>query len=76
MTLKFIEVATYTGTGTKQNYEVQVGTYDEYEYIVYYYLYGTAVDRTYHSNVKSAIETAQDFINRNGDGNSSSTNRS
>lgn len=68
MSNKFKEIVTYFGLGDRRNYEVQVGTYseDDHEYVVYYYLYGTAVDRTYHSNVKSAIETAQDFINGNG----------
>ena len=58
----FKETATFVGRGNRTHEEVQVGTYDEFEYIVYYYKYGTVVDRTYHSNVKSAIETAEAYI--------------
>lgn len=62
MANKFEEVATYVGRGAKSNEEVQVGTYDGQEYVLYYYKYGVVVDRTYHSNVKSALQTASDYI--------------
>ncbi len=62
MANKFEEIAFWSGRGNKTNEEVQVGTYDGYEYVVYYYKYGTVVDRTYHSNVKSALETAELYI--------------
>lgn len=44
--------------------EAQVGTYDNQVYVIYYYLYGTAVDRSYHDDVQSAIDTAIEHINR------------
>jgi hypothetical protein len=62
MTTKFQETASYRGIGSRAHEEVQVGTYDEFEYVVYYYQYGTVVDRTYHSNVKSALQTAEQYI--------------
>lgn len=62
MTNKFEEVATYIGQGARSNEEVQVGTYDGEEYVLYYYKYGVVVDRTYHSDVKSALQMASDYI--------------
>lgn len=62
MQITFQEIKTYSDPSTDR--EAQIGTYDNEVFVVYYYLYGTAVDRSYHDDVQSAINTALDYFNR------------
>lgn len=62
MQILFNELHTYRDPATDR--EAQIGTFDDQVYVVYFYLYGTAVDRSYHDDVKSAIDSAIEYINR------------
>lgn len=62
MSVTFKEIRSFNDPFTDR--DAQVGTYDNVVYVVYYYVYGTAVDRTYHDDVQSAIDKAIAYINR------------
>lgn len=44
-----------------QHREIEVGTYDDEVFVVYYYYDGVAVDRSYHYSVKSAMLEAEAY---------------
>lgn len=62
MRIEFKELRTYRDPSTDR--EAQIGTFSGAVFVVYYYLYGTAVDRSYHDDVQSAIDNAIEYINR------------
>ena len=62
MQILFNELHAYRDQMTDR--EAQVGTFDGQIYAVYYYHFGTAVDRSYHEDVQSAINSAIEYINR------------
>lgn len=65
MQILFNELHTYRDPTSDR--EAQIGTFDDHVYVVYCYLYGTAVDRSYHDDVQSAINSAIEYINRRAD---------
>lgn len=62
MQITFKEIETYRDPATDR--EAQIGTYNNKVFVVYYYMFGTAVDRSYHDDVQSAIDTALIHLNR------------
>lgn len=62
MQIVFNEIRSYRDPSTDR--EAQVGTFNNQVFVVYYYLFGTAVDRSYHDDVQSAIDTALNYLNR------------